>query len=500
MSFSAFADSPIRKLIDEAASSNRLSVLLGAGASIEAGLPNWSVLIERLLVRAGRHARLLSVDNELEAERWVEEAIRQDGYPGAAAIVGALAGDLLDAWIPEELYGAGKTAADYFPGAICRQLPRLADSFGTGLELFTLNYDDLVEQAFRDDAVQEREAVPFVGEHVAVPEGGVEVMHLHGFAGREGRRGDLILTEGDYQAMQRTAGWQQARVQAALAQGMFVFVGTSLVDPNLLRYLYSDASAAGPPRYAIFVRQGAYEHDVPPGVPAAREAAVAARWSAVGVTAVFVDHYVDVAQLLYEMSQAKARGNAYVALPDRARAWTEVIQRDILGFEGDDPFVNAQNALNRQLRSALQRAVEAAGEVEGREWDEKLALSLWLVDPTGERLTNWVTTDRLHIDRGTIEPVAIDEHARWLAVRSYCQGVSLAEARDIYASRWRFIRGTPLVVKDQSHGRMPVGVLTTTSMRGRNETLLNDMEDVVEARFNQALESAVLSLLSQPFN
>lgn len=33
----------------------------------------------------------------------------------------------------------------------------------------------------------------------------------------------------------------------------------------------------------------------------------------VSVTAVFVDHYVDVAQLLYEMARAKQLGDAYVA-------------------------------------------------------------------------------------------------------------------------------------------------------------------------------------------
>jgi hypothetical protein len=87
-----------------------------------------------------------------------------------------------------------------------------------------------------------------------------------------------------------------------------------------VRYLYGDAGAATPPRYAIFVRQDTYEEGVPTGVPTAREEAVRARWSTVGVTAVFVDHYVDVAQVLYEMARAKQLGsNAYVPLPDRAR-------------------------------------------------------------------------------------------------------------------------------------------------------------------------------------
>jgi hypothetical protein len=51
----------------------------------------------------------------------------------------------------------------------------------------------------------------------------------------------------------------------------------------------------------------------------------------------------------------------------------------------------------------------------------------------------------------------------------------------------------------EPHGRIPVGCLTTASMNSRGETLLNAMNDVVQARFNQALATNVLSLLDQPF-
>lgn len=500
MSFGAFAQPPLDGLIADAAGSRRLTVMLGAGASIEAGLPSWPVLIERLLVRAGTERGLLQNADDAGRRRWVDEAVRRDGYLGAAAIVDALTdGNALETWIPEALYGEGRSAANFFPGPICRQLPRLVDAFGTSFELMTTNYDDLPEQAMRDDPLNPRDAVAYVGEHRDVPVGGVEVVHLHGYAGRDGAAGQLVLTESDYQRMQQTVSWQETRVRAALAQGMFVFVGTSLVDPNLVRYLHGDAGTATPPRYAIFVRQDTYEQDVPAGVPAAREEAVRARWAAVGVTAVFVDHYVDVAQLLYEMSRAKLLDDTYVPLPDRARDWVEEVQTQILGIGDDQAFVRGQAALGTQLRSALAAAVGAAQELEGRAWDEKLALTLWLIDADATHLVNRVTTDRLHLDQETVEPVDINEHARWVAVRSYCRGLPLAETREIYASRWHFIRGTPLVIDTERHGRIPVGCLTTASMKRGTETMLDAMDDVVEARFNQALTTSVLALLNQPF-
>lgn len=108
-------------------------------------------------------------------------------------------------------------------------------------------------------------------------------------------------------------------------------------------------------------------------------------------------------------------------------------------------------------------------------------------------------TDRLHLQRQTIEPVAVDEYARWVAVRSYCLGTPLAESRDVYASRWRFIRGTPLILRSERHGRIPVGCLTTASLSRRENTQLDRMRGEVLAAFNDALSDTVLTLLNEPF-
>jgi hypothetical protein len=139
-----------------------------------------------------------------------------------------------------------------------------------------------------------------------------------------------------------------------------------------------------------------------------------------------------------------------VPLPDRARDWVETVQSQLLGIGNDEAFVRGQEVFGAQLRSALSSAIAAAEGLEGQRWDEKLAVTMWLIDMDATHLTNRVTTDRLHLDQGTVEPVEINEHARWVAVRSYCRGLPLAEASDLYASRWRFVRGTPLVIDTQA--------------------------------------------------
>lgn len=498
MSFDAFDNDPLRGLIAHAGGAANLTVLLGAGASIEAGFPSWADLVQRLLVRAGTETGLLAATDDAGRRRWVHEAVSRDGYLGAAAIVEALTDPAgLKTWIPEELRG-GRQPDEFFPGPICRQLPRLVDAFGASLELMTLNYDDLAEQALRDD-INSRQALPYVGDNLNVGADVVQVVHLHGYAGRDGVKGELVLTEADYQRMLQGSSWQEKRVGTALGRGMVVFVGTSLVDPNLLRYLYGDTDKTPAPRYAIFVRQDTYEQDVPGGVREAREAAVTQRWKIVGVTAVFVDHYVDVAQLLYEMALAKEQGSNYQPLRQRVQKWVDVVEDKLLGLGDESAFVRAQHALNAQLRAVLAAAVAAAEAVEGNTWNETLAMTLWLSDAAGEHLINRATTDRVHVDRRTIDPIRIDEHARWVAVRSYCRGLTLAESRDTYASRWRFVRGLPLLIEGDEHGRIPAGCLTVSSMLPKDQTMLNRMTNDVEAEFNRTLTAGILELLDQPF-
>jgi hypothetical protein len=496
VSFVAFSEEPVSTVIETAGAASALTLLVGAGASMEAGLPSWEALVNRLLVRAAREQNLIDVTDDAAVQRWEWEAAR-DGYLGAAAIVDALAGDERDTWIAEELFQPAAGPADFFPGPISRQVPLLGRAFGRDLRLMTMNYDDLLEQAFRDGGA---DPIALATAEHRVPTGSVPIYHLHGYLGRDGRdRGDLVLSEADYQRMQRGGAWQEDLVRNALRDSTVIFVGTSLIDPNLIRYLHAVLPVADSSCFAVFVRQGTYPPDVPRAIPRARERALTARWEALGVVPVFVDHYVDVAQVLYEIAHRRAKGSDYVPLANRAREWIDTVQAQILGVDDDAAFERGQRTVRSLLRSALDQAVAAVERLEMTPFDETLACSLWLVDAEGDELTSWVTTDRLHLDRATIDPVDIDEHSRWVAVRAFCRGTPLAEPRDIYASRWHFIRGTPLVLETDRHGRIPIGCLTTASMRGRADSRLATMASDVQAQFNDALVDPVTRLLDLPF-
>jgi hypothetical protein len=493
VSFAAFDEQPISGLIAAASEASKVSLLVGAGASMEAGLPSWKALVDRLLLRGAVKEDLLP-DDDRARELWLKDASR-DGPLGAAAIVDALAGDERDTWILDALYG-GSGASSFFPGPIARQIAALRRVFGDQLRLMTLNYDDLIEQALRDE-----DLVPLTlatAEH-RISAGHVPVFHLHGYLGRDGAAGQLILSEGDYQGMQLGTAWQDDLVRNALRDSTLVFVGTSLIDPNILRYLHAVADEPGGEHFAIFVRQGVYGPDAPAGLPEARERALVCRWQQVGVTPVFVDHYTDVAQVLAEIARRRQDPPGYRPLPARATDWMHTVTERLL-LPGDRGwFVRSQETVSTVMQEALARAVQLASELTEQPWEETLAASLWLTDATGETLTSWFTTDRLHLDPATIEPLQIDEHSPWVSIRAYCQGTRLAEAHTPDGSRWRFVLGLPLTLHSARHGRLPIGCLTVASLAPKEVTHLHRMPSTVAGAFSDVLSDAVLAILEQPF-
>jgi hypothetical protein len=96
--------------------------------------------------------------------------------------------------------------------------------------------------------------------------------------------------------------------------------------------------------------------------------------------------------------------------------------------------------------------------------------------PTGSRsllreaLRAWAHSDRAHQDPTTIEAVPIRSESPWVAVRAVCQGVRVERERESEISRWRFVRGLPLIIDKPS--RLPIGCLTVASTHTRAHSVL----------------------------
>jgi hypothetical protein len=317
MSFASLAQPAVEPLIDRFATTQSLTLVVGAGASMESDLPSWRDLVKRLLMTVAEGRR--DLDTPKARRQWVKQTLQRDDLLGAGAVVEVMGGPL-DTLVPEQLYGeAGPTG--FAPGPIAQQVAYLRDCFEGEVEILTTNYDDLVEQALIENAVPKSRVRSYVTNRSPSKRASnaVGVVHLHGLAGRNGAPQKIVLTEEHYHRMQRGRSWQEKLVTARLEESACLFVGTSLADPNLIRYLYGYKSPATPRHAAIFVRQG--EPPCLPEVRAVREEAAAKRWGRCGVEAVFVDHYADAAQLLYEIGYRRG------GVPPDTSPWGCVLRR-----------------------------------------------------------------------------------------------------------------------------------------------------------------------------
>jgi hypothetical protein len=492
MSFAIFQRSDVCEIVERFSDSSRVTVVVGAGASVEAGLPTWERLIVDLLRRAAETK--FDASETDDRDRWVEETLAKDGLLGAAAVVEALSGEQLQAWLLEELFG-GLTAGDFAPGPISRQVAELHRRLGQRLTIVTSNYDDLLEQALREAGYAAKDVKSYIRHRKAMPPGAIPVTHLHGYAGRDETKGTLILSEEHYHQMQRGSSWQEEFMAERLLNSNCLFVGSSLTDPNLIRYLYGYRGER--PHAALFVRQAEYAQ-LPAKVRAAREDATARRWQRCGVDAIFVDHFADVAQILHEIGLRHEDPTAYTSLFDRASTWIKEIESSVIGVERDIDFELGQRFLSDRLRALLDRGIREAERFGADFSNEAVAASLWLATRDGTGLMSWATTDRLHRDRSTMEAVPIQAGSRWISVEAFCRGTRFEEDRDVYVSRWRYVRGLPLTPTIPGSGLLPVGCLTITSTLPGAQTMLEVMDDGVKAAFHGILVEGMLRFLSEP--
>jgi hypothetical protein len=490
MTFASLNQDSVTGLIERFASANDMTLLVGAGSSMEAGLPSWKTLIEDLLKTVAREQPALSTE-ELQG-KWVERVLDRDDLLGSAAVVEVLAADSLNTLVPKHLYGDSGPAG-FLPGPIAQEIAKLRKCFGESLEILTTNYDDLIEQALIDSGVPRSKVRSYITSrrpsHRAP--GTSVVTHLHGRAGRDEEPKGIVLTEEQYHRMQRGSSWQEKLVTERLKESECLFVGTSLADPNLIRYLYGYDPPDTPRHAAIFVREG--EPNCPRAVRSVLEESACKRWERCGVQAIFVDHFADAAQLLYEVRYRREASVAYEPIGERAAV---LIEHAELGLQmgGQKEFGRRQVALSSWMRTMLDSVIDALADI-GVDVpsSEKLGLGLWLMSSDAQSLTGWAHSDRAHQDPDTVLPVLIEAASKWVAVRTVCRGLVVQQDTDSYASRWHFVRGVPIVLEDPS--RIPMGCLTLTSTCKEADSVLSKMPPDVRNEVHEYLAAMATRLI-----
>jgi len=223
-------------------SHGQLRVLVGAGMSIQSGLPGWDTLNLHLMEE---HLRERYGGVDLPRAQFSETArtlYARLGRDGSADMARMLATGRFEDQLARALYGDVKGVEELAVRSAHLSLTALARRTRPDF-LFTTNFDPLLELA------------------LSMPPGGgppgdwrrhrlegarsrrvPQVAHLHGWVNPDGAASPyVVLTESDYLELAARGGGEINRQWRSLinGEGALLVLGMSLNDPNLRRFLHA---------------------------------------------------------------------------------------------------------------------------------------------------------------------------------------------------------------------------------------------------------------------
>ena len=231
--------------------SGKLVLFLGAGVSIDAGVPLWDELINRLLLRMiNVRVKKLRDENgikdnivftekditkisELAFKNKEETPLMQMRY-----IRAALTNDDYYQAVHDELYANKINVNTKLLDAISKIcMPKRGK---TGLaSVVTYNFDDLLEQRLEAKDIDYK----VIQSDNKMPDSEkLNIYHVHGFISQNNKEqeeiSELIFSEEDYHRVYGDAYcWSNMAQVKAFQDNICLFVGCSLTDPNLRRLL-----------------------------------------------------------------------------------------------------------------------------------------------------------------------------------------------------------------------------------------------------------------------
>ena len=243
----AFDPSRIPDNLKHAYQGKRCAVLVGAGASVGAGLPNWSDFLGRMIADA-RDRRVIDGDKEAEYRRLVADPAK---YLMVAAGLKEDLAAYFDEFV-ERTFMAPKPEPTELHWSMTK-----ADRLQFVL---TTNYDILIEQAYRAAGMYDVSVCTFTdaGEvQRRLSKREFFILKAHGDASRVGN--GIVLTELDYRNIIYRQRAYQSLLSAMFTMFTIVFVGVSMNDPEikiLLSYIADAFSpTSGPSHFALMAQE-----------------------------------------------------------------------------------------------------------------------------------------------------------------------------------------------------------------------------------------------------
>jgi hypothetical protein len=243
---------------------NDLVPFLGAGASIDAGVPSWSSLLNQLLVAM---VEKMGDDGNftisLSEEKRQEIAQRLQGLQDSSPLLAArYIRSGLDGRFAPALRRALYSAVNKDPSSQLAALARLCvpRRNGSGVHaVVTYNFDNLLEQILIDKGIQHQ---PVYLRGTRVPAERLAIYHVHGFLPQQQPDDEeptdslVVFSEERYHGLYNDPySWSNTVQLNLLSEHTCVFIGLSMNDPNLRRLLEIAARNDEKPRHVALLRR-----------------------------------------------------------------------------------------------------------------------------------------------------------------------------------------------------------------------------------------------------
>lgn len=226
--------------------SEKMVVVLGAGASVAYGLPDWNTLLQKLLLISLQSegdsdegntsilARTFSSvfePNSLVAARYLHNHFKTSQPNATLAFENA---------IRDSLYSEVNSE---FDSELLKEIRQFCIAPGRSPNLdciITYNYDDLLEKCLSNIDVE----IPFCPIHASGmkhKDHELPIYHAHGYLPQTGQltfKNKVVLSEDGYhQQYSDIYGWSNLTQINKFKENNCIFVGLSFSDPNLRRIL-----------------------------------------------------------------------------------------------------------------------------------------------------------------------------------------------------------------------------------------------------------------------
>lgn len=332
-----------------------LTLIVGAGVSMESGLPSWGELV----------SRLISEINDADLEFFVSNA-KIDLLRRADVAVA-----LLDRHDPVDMKLLLRNAlfpesSLIEPGPLALAIGRLAALRKSEIRIITTNYDTLLEQAIEQYTGQEVESFSLLEIdcwHKRNSERRPAVLHVHGLVGQDGiSKEPIVLTESEFL---KNGALVRKVIADSLVDSMGLLLGLSITDPNLVGPLHETKDAPGRgPRFSLNVI-GPVVSETEDAEKAAKFHVEAARYLCkLDLKPILLKSFSQLNQAVSDLALSIAEPKRYSKRPPKGelslvygKRFNRVLADLYTGLGcGKDPYVptgDASKAITLSLRSAL---------------------------------------------------------------------------------------------------------------------------------------------------